>query len=363
MGLELASEDGIWMPDAFIHNTEVTVAGTTFARTIEVINGHSITLEDTAGAYSVRMINSNNNMFDVENSILNPTPLVTVISTNSGGLIVTEAGGGGPTAASIADAVWNEDQADHLTGGTSGLYQAEQNYLGVVWIDTTRGTPGTTVGLNGTPGRPVDTLVDAIAIAASLGVRKYHVRGNITLTEAHDDWIFEGHGGESVISLNGQDVTDSQFILCELSGVVGSGPIFTKDCLLDGVSDLLGEHIRSGFNNGTTFAAGTSNLIDCYAQTMDTSVPVFDLVGPGRNLNIRAYSGGIDLRNSTDAAQSTSIDMLSGQVILDANNTAGIIVIRGVGTLINNSAGATVVSKDYVQNSKLLTLGKWIGLK
>lgn len=86
MGL-LASENYIWMDDAFSHNTEVTVAGITYARTLEFINGYSITFEDTGAAYTVRIEGSNNNIFDVENGILNPTDKVTVISTNSAGLI------------------------------------------------------------------------------------------------------------------------------------------------------------------------------------------------------------------------------------------------------------------------------------
>ncbi len=80
----LDDEDYIWMDDAFIHNTEVTVAGTTFARTIEVINGWSITFED--GQYTVRLTGSNNNYFDVENNILNQNQ-VQVISQNSAGLV------------------------------------------------------------------------------------------------------------------------------------------------------------------------------------------------------------------------------------------------------------------------------------
>lgn len=94
----LASENYIWMPDAFNHNTEVTVAGVTYARTLEFINGYSVTFEDTGGAYTVRIEGSNNNIFDVENGILNPTSLVTIISTNSAGLqIVTQGSGLDPT--------------------------------------------------------------------------------------------------------------------------------------------------------------------------------------------------------------------------------------------------------------------------
>ncbi len=82
----------IWLPDAFRHNTEVTVAGTTYARTIEFINSFSIQFEDTGSAYTVRIEGSNNNIFDAENGILIPTDKVTVIPTNSAGLVVTETG-------------------------------------------------------------------------------------------------------------------------------------------------------------------------------------------------------------------------------------------------------------------------------
>ena len=90
----LASEDYIWMEDAFVHNTEVTVAGVTYARTLEMVNGFSITLENTGSAYTGNFVGSNNNFFDIENGILNPTPLVTVQSNNSAGLQTVDTGGG-----------------------------------------------------------------------------------------------------------------------------------------------------------------------------------------------------------------------------------------------------------------------------
>jgi hypothetical protein len=82
----MASEEGIVFEDPILHNTQVTVAGTTFARTIEMINGYKIEFSPDS-QYSVRYIGSNNNLFDVENSILVQNQ-VQVISNNSGGLIV-----------------------------------------------------------------------------------------------------------------------------------------------------------------------------------------------------------------------------------------------------------------------------------
>jgi len=103
----LASENYVWMPFPYIHNTEVTVAGTTYARTLEFINGYSIKFEDTGSQYSVRIEGSNNNIFDVENGILVPTGLVTVIPTNAAGLILNQTGLLPGDISAIADAVWN----------------------------------------------------------------------------------------------------------------------------------------------------------------------------------------------------------------------------------------------------------------
>ena len=94
-------EAGMPYPTMFTHNTEVTVAGTTFARTIEIINGYSIEFED--GQYSVRLEGSNNNFFDVENGILVQNQ-VQIIAQNSAGLITT-AGGGPLSQQEVRDAM------------------------------------------------------------------------------------------------------------------------------------------------------------------------------------------------------------------------------------------------------------------
>jgi len=90
------SSDGMAFERTHKHNTEVTVAGVTYARFIEIINGYSITFEDDY--YSVRLTGSNNNIFDIQNGILNQNH-VQVIPGNSAGLIVvTEDTGSGLTS-------------------------------------------------------------------------------------------------------------------------------------------------------------------------------------------------------------------------------------------------------------------------
>ena len=88
----LDDEAGMVSEDAFTHNTEVTLAGVTFARTIEFINGYTVTFEDLQ--YRVRLVGSNNNVSDVAN-----VNQVSILSQNSAGLIVTDSGAGDWSAA------------------------------------------------------------------------------------------------------------------------------------------------------------------------------------------------------------------------------------------------------------------------
>lgn len=87
-----AGEEGMWADTTHLHNTEVTVAGTTFARTVEIINGYTVQfLPDSQ--WTVQLLGSNNNIFDVGGGILVQNQ-VQVIPTNSAGLIVVSTGSG-----------------------------------------------------------------------------------------------------------------------------------------------------------------------------------------------------------------------------------------------------------------------------
>ena len=107
--LELKSleddEVGMAFPRTHNHNTEVTVAGTTFQRTVEILSPYSVEFED--GQYSVRLVGANNNIFDVENGILVQNQ-VQVIPNNSAGAIVVTTGSGvtEQDKQDIANEVW-----------------------------------------------------------------------------------------------------------------------------------------------------------------------------------------------------------------------------------------------------------------
>lgn len=114
-GLE-ASVYGICNPKTHNHNTEITVAGTTYARAIEILSPYTVEFED--GQYTVILIGSNNNIFDVAGGILVQNQ-VQVIPTNAAGLIVKEVGSAvtEQDKADIIEGVWDE----LLTGATHNI--------------------------------------------------------------------------------------------------------------------------------------------------------------------------------------------------------------------------------------------------
>jgi len=81
------SEEGMAHPVAHRHNTEVVLAGITYVRSVEIINGYTITYEN--GNYRVNLTGANNNIIDVLNY-----NSVQVVPNNSAGAIHTTSGSG-----------------------------------------------------------------------------------------------------------------------------------------------------------------------------------------------------------------------------------------------------------------------------
>ncbi len=102
------SEDGMGFPDTHRHNTEVTLSGVTYSRFVEIINGYTVTFQDTGTPYTVKCVGANHNLGDVKN-----VNNVSLIVGNSAGLI-TVATGSGPTAVDIANALVAALQATQI---------------------------------------------------------------------------------------------------------------------------------------------------------------------------------------------------------------------------------------------------------
>lgn len=82
-----ASVEGIVFDTTHEHTAPKTLAGTTFARFIEIINGYTIDFED--GQYQVNLVGSNNNILDVKT-----VNQVSLAVQNTAGLIQISTGSG-----------------------------------------------------------------------------------------------------------------------------------------------------------------------------------------------------------------------------------------------------------------------------
>lgn len=218
-------------------------------------------------------------------------------------------------------------------------------YQNGVWVDTVGGgAAGQVLGVNGIESNPSDNVTDALAIANALNIRSFKLRGPITLNAAFPRarWIAVAGGG--TIDPGGFDVGGGIFDNVGLTGVINttSGAIFGFETSLFGpTSGFVGVLTRPGLAGTITLGAGTSTIAQGASLVPGLSTPVIDLNGVA-SLNLRAYSGGLDLRGSSAAPQNSSIEIVAGQVILDASNTAGTIAVRGWPNVIDNSAGATL---------------------
>lgn len=218
-------------------------------------------------------------------------------------------------------------------------------YQAGIWVDTIGGgAAGTVVGVNGLQTNPVDNITDALAMATALNIRSFKLRGPITLNAAFPFAVWEAVAGGGTLDPGGFDVGGGIFDNVGLTGVVNvtSGAIFGFETSLVGpVSGLVGVFTRPGLAGTITLGAGTSTIAQGASLVPGLSTPVIDLNGVA-SLNLRAYSGGLDLRGSSAGGQNSSIEIVAGQVILDASNTAGTIAVRGWPNVIDNSAGATI---------------------
>lgn len=316
-------EDGMYLPKTHEHNTEVTLAGLTFARVIEILPPYSITFED--GQYAVNLVGANSNVADKVN-----VNQVSVRSANSAGLI------------SSPDIEYS-------------------SFNGGVTINTATGISGTTYPI-GTERQPVDNLTDAILIDNYRGFGKFYVQSDMTLDSGSDisNKIIEGksHTDTQIIfdtNANTQNIIVNK---ADVSGVLDGGTTL-ENCL---VGDLVffNGHIHDSGLYGTIYLDGNEAAVMDNCITIDQStIPEIDLGETGQSLSMPNYSGMITLSNCSDATANIGIGLNAGVVILDSTITAGNFIISGTGLLVNNSTSTTTLNTDGLINSEEISQAVW----
>lgn len=205
---------------------------------------------------------------------------------------------------------------------------------GAVWLDTVGGTAGTEPHVNGTADNPSLTLADALTIAATVGLKIFHVLpgSTVTFAEAHNNEIWTGKSWTLVLA--GQDVAGINIEGATISGVTtGTGTTqVVRSCLLGACSFIKGTHfVDCGqFSTVTAIEAGDYFFVHCHSSVAGTGTPIFDFgtaIG-STNLNVRANSGGLQLEAMGDTGTDTASIEGWGQII-EGTCTGGTVVVRG----------------------------------
>jgi len=202
------SEDGMCFPDTHRHNTEVTVAGLTIARVVEIINGYTVTFED--GQYAVNLPGANSNVGDVVN-----VNQVSVRTFNSAGLISAPA-------------------------------MEFSSYQDCVTIDVNSPYSGTTFPV-GTPQQPVNNINDAIFIAETRGFNSFNLKSDLTLPSGTvvDDYNIKSPNWAVVTVEAGASVVNTEFEKLSLYGVMSGYWNVIVDCWIYNITNLCG-WVRGG---------------------------------------------------------------------------------------------------------------------
>jgi hypothetical protein len=258
--------------------------------------------------------------------------------------------------------------AGHTT--ESGLYERDQDsfvvrvstdlllYEGAIWVDANNGVPGTVVGTNGWPGNPVDNLTDALTLSGSTGFRRLVIiTGNVTLTASLTEFTVELRD-ETELNFGGQSVNGSEFFGGIVKGTM-SGTVKIRNAEVEDVIGMLGTLEQCGITGTITLAVGATTMALCYSKVPGSGTPNVDFDGVASTLSLRAYSGGITIMGMTNAANLSTCEFIAGQIIVDASNTDGLLVVRGLVDPVTDNATGTTVDVTGVVNKPQVTDAVW----
>lgn len=254
------------------------------------------------------------------------------------------------------------------TGLTSAVFYTDQLYLsytivtqsvgyanGAIWIDTNDGTAGTVPFVNGVADNPCLTYADALNISSQIGLKVFEISPGSSITFAADTDGFDFNFRGSSLNLDGQEVTNCNIRGATLTGIAtgGGALLFIDRAIVGTVSLPPCILMQSALTDVLTLSeAGTYILDLCGSAVAGSGSPTIDFgasIG-NTNLNMRHYSGGIEILNmGTVGTDNMSLEG-QGQLRIHSSCTGGTIVVRGNFKITDNSGGA--VSIDDTANFK-----------
>ena len=331
--------EGMPFTKTHIHNTSKLLGGITYARVLEILAPYTVEFED--GLYTVNLFGLNHNVLDV--TIENQ---VSVTTANSAGLVV-------------------------LTG-----LQERQDYGGYVLLDAVNGTAATVQAHPwGTSDSPVDNFADAAAIAAAVGIDTIRV-ATVPGTPVDLDVDVGGlrieslTGGAEINLAAGNDVSGTVFTNCRMYGAASaSSDFYVNRCVLfGGMTGLRGIAWEcSAHENAANYTleyAADFDLHSLDSGVPGTSYPILAKAsGAGAvDVQVRGLRGGLGVAG-VQTGDSVSVDVISGNLTIEASVTGGTFKVRGVGEAIVQSGTVDTLDTDgYLTPGNVTDIHKMLGL-
>ena len=257
----------------------------------------------------------------------------------------------------LVDEIWDEvlTNATHNVANSSGrrlreLQESGAAYGGFVWIDTVNGTAGTTSYVNGTSDNPVDSIADANTIAAAVGISRFRVAPGSSITFAATQSNQAFFGANWTLALGSQSIAGTYIEGATMSGVATGSDYHFEHCHVGNVTLADGDILHSSIDGTiTASAAGTYLMDSCFSGIAGSGTPSFDFGAAVGNtaLNMRHYSGGIEIDNKDQTGSDTMSLEGNGQLIVAATSS-GAISLRG-NFKVTNTGGATITYDDNTQ--------------
>jgi hypothetical protein len=373
------NDNAVWLPAVRTTGGDPTVEGQKSGDIYFLINNWKLYIDLTKVKVTGVLFSDNfdSAYYDFNGNIQFPAQVASLVSgiSSTGGTTPADVwqyatrtltSAAGPTAAEIADAVWDELAADHDTAGTFGHILNEVDYLAKeIWVNLELGTNG-----NGSQESPYNNINDAKDLAESDGIRVINLIGNVIFTRNFNNFVLRGIG-EPEVDFNGQSIKNSKFINCRVKGVYTNGSNCRfEDCELLDTAFLEGTYDHCDLGGDLTCQADAVVLMkDCVSNIPGTSRPTISMNAVGTSqLSVRGYSGGLTIKDCNNVADRVTVELHPGSLTFDSSCTNGIMVARGVGKFVDNTAGATVVNETVNQEmiddleGKVLELWRVAGL-
>lgn len=271
-----------------------------------------------------------------------------------------------PTASEVASAVWDRSYTLHDSDGTFGhLVNYISNLEKELWVNTELASNG--VGSQESPYNNINSAKDR---AEEDGIRVINLIGDVTLSGNFNNFTIKGIGVPEV-DFNGQSIKNSQFSQVKVKGQFtnGSSVVIRDSVLLNGA--YLEGFIENCALAGNLICQDGANVFlkDCASSIPGTNRPTISMNASGTSqLSVRGYNGGLTIKDCNNASDRVTVELGGGSLTFDSSCTNGIMVARGVGKFVDQTAGATVVNETVNQEmiddleSKVLELWRLAGL-